>query len=132
MVFSVSMVSWRASFLRALDQRLRVDAAEESHLVAEIALQPVQLHARAVRLHRLDAVEPDGDHVGDEVADRSVAVQHHELPELVSQVHEPLQVRQDEAAELARAEHRAVLRAQVVADEEDVDRVARLPRRCAG
>ena len=52
-------------------------------------------------------------------------MKHDDLVELVAEVDEPFQVGQEESPEMARADHRSVLCAEVIPDKEHVDRIAR-------
>ena len=65
-------------------------------------------------------------------AEPAAAVEHHPQPVLVAQIDQAAEVRQDEAAEQRQAQQRAGLAAQIVADEEDVDRAGGRRRKSAG
>ena len=76
-------------------------------------------------LNGVQAVEADLDHGRDQRGEPAAAV-HHDLELVrVAQVDEPPEVRQAEPAEQVLAQQRPGLAAEIVADEEDVDRVGR-------
>ena len=102
---------------------LGADAALEADLVAEVALQAVNLHADNL-LDGLDDVHAALDQVRDDVADRAAGVLEVEGVVLVRQIHEPLGVLGKELVEHLGAEQAAALGAVVVAHAQDVDAVA--------
>ena len=89
---------------------------------AEIALQSLGFHAAATDLHRVDGVQAGIDQIGQQRAHRAAAVQHHlDVGQLLGARPHHGVARLEELAVHARRHLRAVLRAQVVAEADDVD-----------
>ena len=112
---------------RAEGQRVLAVAggAPEDEPVAELAFQLPRVHALGRRLHRVEDVDAHLDQRGDQIEDRPVVV-HEDLPAgvLVDPVQPSLVVGHDQLAEHLDREERALLRAQVVVELDDIDPVA--------
>jgi len=78
------------------------------------------------RLDGVQGIQPDLHQVGDQRLEPAATVHLDLQPVFVSQVNQPLDMRQHEAFEQFGAQQRAGLASEIVADEEDVDQVARL------
>ena len=100
-------------------------AAVEDDAAAERGLELGRGHVPGVGLEGLERVDPGLDHGRDEREEAAAAVHHDLEAEVVAQRGQAGQVGLEEAAEEGLADDRAVLRAEVVADEEDIDRVGR-------
>ena len=103
---------------------MRVDAAVEHQLPAKAGLERRGLHVGRGRLQGLDAVEPGFDHGRHQRHIGAAAVHHDPLAVVVPQAAQPLQMREDEAAKERLAHQRPGLAAEIVADKENVDRIA--------
>ena len=102
---------------------LRVDRTVEDHPVTEVGLQPPQVHAGAGRLDRVQGVQSGVEQRGDQRREPAAAVKLDLQPVVLPEVDRAFLMRQDEPLEERRAQQRAGLPAEVVADEEDVYRL---------
>ena len=117
------LAHFRAHFLRGAEgeNALILHRAVEAKLCAELSLQGVQFHARAVPLYRVEDVDAHFDEIGQEGTDGAVVVVQHFDAEFVTEIDKPLHVRAVELTEGVQTDERAVLAAEIIGELRHVD-----------
>ena len=98
------------------EDALRIDQpAPEGHVVAEVALERRRFHAHGADLYRVDDVDADLDHVGDDLADGAARVEEDlGVAARLDKVHDLLVARLDDLAIGLRVDEQPELAGQVI------------------
>ena len=122
-----------ADFVRCTvgEQFLDVDSAQERQSAFEIGRQTFGVHVLGPGLQRMQAIDAGLDQLLDHAMDRAAGVQDHLVAAAASLFGEPAEPGHDEPIELLRPANQALLRAEIVAEEEPVDQIAGGSRRTA-